>query len=216
VRAAHHCCTCTHSYIMHQPATHVLDELDAAQVQVVGRVGGQQVGRVDAHRLDGGVACQLGAAPQEGQELVVVQAPHAVRARRLQPAASCKFHDPLYPNRFTAQTLTPYWQYMSACCTAVLEQRLACSPRIAPVQPAGCCRAAHALTMPRNCSPVRLLDFAHEVQVEREHAGDERLRVRLPEHPRHAQAVQQRRECRLVPRAVVDAGCVACTVQSVS
>ena len=69
---------------------YVLDELDAAQVQVFGGVGRQQVGRVDAHGLDGGVAGQLGAAPQEGQELVVVQAPHPVRARRLQPAQSRK------------------------------------------------------------------------------------------------------------------------------
>ena len=33
------------------------------------------------------VADELAAAPQEGQKLVVVQAPHPVGARRLQPAA---------------------------------------------------------------------------------------------------------------------------------
>jgi hypothetical protein len=68
------------------PFTHILHELHAAQVQVLRRIGSQHVGRVDAHWLDGRVASQLGAAPQEGQELVVVQAPHAMRARRLKPA----------------------------------------------------------------------------------------------------------------------------------
>ena len=40
---------------------------------------------VDAGRPDGGVAHQLRGAPDEGQELVVVEPPDAVRPGRLQP-----------------------------------------------------------------------------------------------------------------------------------
>lgn len=63
----------------------------------------------------------------------------------------------------------------------------------------------------KGSAPVCLLDLAHEREVAVEHAGDERLRVFSCEDARHAEAVQQRREGRLVPGAIIDARCVACT-----
>ena len=56
------------------------------QVQVVRRARLQRLGGEDGARAEVRVADQLRGAPHERQKLVVVQAPHAVRARRLQPA----------------------------------------------------------------------------------------------------------------------------------
>ena len=64
---------------------HLLDEAHAGQVQVVLPAGVQDLLVQDGPRADEGVAHQLRAAPDEGQELVVVQAPHPMRPRRLQP-----------------------------------------------------------------------------------------------------------------------------------
>lgn len=57
---------------------HLLDKADAAEVEVLVREGLQHLLVVDALWLQDGVADQLGGAPQEGQELVVVQPPDAV------------------------------------------------------------------------------------------------------------------------------------------
>jgi hypothetical protein len=67
-----------------------------------------------------------------------------------------------------------------------------------------------ALTKTTEHSPVGFLHFAHQVQVARKHASHKRLRVCLPEHPRHRQAVQQRGKRCLVASAIIDARRVAC------
>ena len=62
---------------MQQDVLHYLfDKFDATQVEVVSCVGVQYALAVNAAGCDGGVPIQLGAAPDEGHELVVIQAPH--------------------------------------------------------------------------------------------------------------------------------------------
>ncbi len=58
------------------------------EVEEVRRARLQHLARVDGARADVRVAHQLRRAPHERQELVVVQAPHAVRAGGLQPAGA--------------------------------------------------------------------------------------------------------------------------------
>lgn len=64
---------------------HLLDEAHAAQVHVVGRAGIEHLLAVDGARPDEGVVHQLRRAPDKGQELIIVQSPHPVRACRLKP-----------------------------------------------------------------------------------------------------------------------------------
>jgi hypothetical protein len=64
---------------------HLLDEAHAAQVHVVAGAGVEHLLAVDGARADEGVVDQLRRAPDEGQELVVIQPPHTVRPGRLQP-----------------------------------------------------------------------------------------------------------------------------------
>ena len=86
--------TCTHPALQQthdmalEPniAAHLLDEGDGSQVEVVRRSLAQDRLLVDGGRREGGVLSQLGGAPEEGQALVVVQPPHAMRACWLQPA----------------------------------------------------------------------------------------------------------------------------------
>mmetsp|Transcript_10191 Transcript_10191/g.30686 ORF Transcript_10191/g.30686 Transcript_10191/m.30686 type:complete len:298 (+) Transcript_10191:482-1375(+) len=120
---------------------HVLDEPDGREVEVVIAVQSEGIVVVDGGRPHCCVPHQLRAAPEEGQELVVVQAPHPMAARRLQP--------------------------------------------------------------------VGFLHFAHEGEVAGKHSGYQRLSVISGEHPNLRQAIQQRRKCRLMSRAVVDARRIA-------
>ena len=65
---------------------YLLDKLDTAKVEVVLCIGVQYCLTVYAARCDTCVSIQLGTAPDEGQELVVIQAPHPMRACGFQPA----------------------------------------------------------------------------------------------------------------------------------
>ena len=69
-----------------QVGPHMAHKPHGRQVQVVRRARLQHLGGEDGARAEVRVADQLRGAPHERQKLVVVQAPHAVRARRLQPA----------------------------------------------------------------------------------------------------------------------------------
>lgn len=66
---------------------HMLDELDAANVQVVLCISVQNCLAVYTVRCDAGVPIQLRAAPNKRQKLVIIQSPHPMRACWLQPAA---------------------------------------------------------------------------------------------------------------------------------
>jgi hypothetical protein len=65
--------------------THGVDELDARKVHVLARVLGDDVCVVDRARADVLVPAELRRAEEERQEMVVVEPPHAVRARGLEP-----------------------------------------------------------------------------------------------------------------------------------
>lgn len=56
----------------------------SVEVEPVGGLGVERGGAVDGERADGGVPGELGGAQQKGQELKVVEAPHAVRAGGLE------------------------------------------------------------------------------------------------------------------------------------
>lgn len=65
----------------------MLDKLDTAHVEVVLCVGVQYCLTVYAAGRDAWMSNELGTTPDEGQELVIVQAPNPMGACWFQPAA---------------------------------------------------------------------------------------------------------------------------------
>ena len=66
----------------------MLDKLDTAYVEVVLCIAVQYCLIVYAAGRDAWMSIQLGTAPDEGQKLIVIQAPDPMRACWLQPTAS--------------------------------------------------------------------------------------------------------------------------------
>ena len=65
---------------------YMLDKLDTAEIEVVLCIGIKYCLTVYAAWCDTWVSVQLGTAPDEGQKLVVIQAPNPMRACGFQPA----------------------------------------------------------------------------------------------------------------------------------
>lgn len=78
---------CTHTRSTHTQcgAPHRLHKLDGREVHVLLAVRVQQLFVVDRLGLEQRLAGHLARAPHKGQELIVIQSPHAVRAGGLQP-----------------------------------------------------------------------------------------------------------------------------------
>ena len=64
----------------------MLDKLNAAKIQVIFGVGVKDCLAVYTTGRDVGVSNQLGTAPDEGQELIIIQPPDSMRACWFQPA----------------------------------------------------------------------------------------------------------------------------------